>query len=234
MRIATLLEWGALVLLFAVVAVLALNIGSFRSPELPFTAAPMAALISGPVNCSEWGYGGFYQEPLPASAPRSIPLQAGDWTCTITPLYTYTIVGKVVGKDEYLPTGSDLISPMDLTIANGDVINPAYAGRLSFTKTHRSYTFLYHPPKGPQPFTYQYIVEHTSNNHLLFADETVHDTARSFRTGDVVRLSGYLVTIAGTDTSGRTTFQGTSTTRSDMGEGSCEVMYVTSAERLPC
>jgi hypothetical protein len=234
MRISSLFEWGAVILVFAIAGFLFLNMGFFVAPDLPFPAPASADSSYASANCSELGYGGFYQEPLPASAPRSIPRQANEWACTINPLYKYTMIGKVVGKDEYLPVGPDLLSPMDLTIANGDVINPEYASRFSFVKTHRQYTFVYRPPPDPQPISFQYIVEHTSNNHLLFADESVHAMARSLKIGDFVRVSGYLVTISGSTPDERRSFQGTSTTRSDRGEDSCEVVYVESLEKLRC
>lgn len=60
-----------------------------------------------------------------------------------------------------------------------------------------------------------------SNNHLLSTDEELRRRVRDVRIGDQVRIRGYLSSYtspAGT--------RGTSTTRSDTGDGACETIYV--------
>ncbi len=53
------------------------------------------------------------------------------------------------------------------------------------------------------------------------------------RIGDLVRLQGKLVDLVIRDPAARVVFQArTSLTRTDVGSGACEVLYVEAAERL--
>jgi hypothetical protein len=61
-----------------------------------------------------------------------------------------------------------------------------------------------------------------SNNHLLSDDQWVRERIEDLRIGDQVSLRGYLSRYS--HGSGFT--RGTSTTRSDTGNGACETLYV--------
>ena len=61
-----------------------------------------------------------------------------------------------------------------------------------------------------------------SNNHLLSDDSWVRDRIQDLRIGDQVRLKGYLARYS----HGNGFERGTSTTRTDTGNGACETLYV--------
>ena len=61
-----------------------------------------------------------------------------------------------------------------------------------------------------------------SNNHLIADDEFVRKQVRKIRIGDQVRFRGYLASYSN-DLGGK---RGTSTTRTDTGDGACETVYV--------
>ena len=66
-----------------------------------------------------------------------------------------------------------------------------------------------------------------SNNHLLSDDPRVRDRVKRIRVGDQIRVRGYLASYtspAGT--------RGTSTTRTDTGDGACETLYIERFEIL--
>jgi hypothetical protein len=233
MRVSTLLEWGVIFVIF-LVAVLGIQslMGGTAAPAINGLSPADPGTSHSSPDCSGLGLGGFYQEPL--SAPRTFRKQISDWTFTIQPVYQYRIVGKIVGKDEYLTVPTDLLAPMDLMIANGEVISPEQFRYFTFQKLPRHYRFSYFPQKGVSQPSEQYMKEHVSNNHLIFADESVYARAKAAVTGDFVVISGYLVTVSGKSGGGGTFTQGTSTTRSDLGEGSCEVVYVESFEKKQC
>lgn len=69
-----------------------------------------------------------------------------------------------------------------------------------------------------------------SNNHLLTADDDMAALIRSARIGDQVRLRGYLAEYSHNDGGGF--HRGTSTVRTDTGNGACETVYVNSFEVL--
>jgi len=61
-----------------------------------------------------------------------------------------------------------------------------------------------------------------SNNHLLSADAAVRDRVRQIRVGDQIRVRGQLAGYSSPGVGKR----GTSTTRTDTGDGACETIYV--------
>lgn len=232
MRLSTLLEWSLLAGIFIAVILAVLFIAGITSSGIPVQDRTGQGLPSPAPGCSETELGGFYQSA--AASPQPITINVADFTFTLQPLYNYRIVGKIVGKDEYSGSPSDRLAPMDLTIANGDIIRPEVFTHFTIRKSPRHFSYHYYLPSGTMQVSQHYATEHISNNHLIFADETVYSTAKSARVGDMVDISGYLVTVSGKSTDGRTYSQRTSTTRSDQGEMSCEVVYVLSFRTYTC
>ena len=66
-----------------------------------------------------------------------------------------------------------------------------------------------------------------SNNHLLSDDPWIRDRVRSIRIGDQIRIRGHLASYI--SPGGR---RGTSTTRTDTGNGACETLYIEHFEIL--
>jgi len=228
MRVSTLLEWSVLIAVF-IVALLALQwivTMAVAGPPL-LTARDDPGTAQG---CADLG--GFYQDPIGSESP--ISRQVGTVAFTLQPLYRYRIVGKVVGKDEYSASPLDQLGPMDLTIANGDVIRPEILSHVTIRKYPRHFTFQYFFPAGTDPLSSQYVNEHISNNHLIFADDSAYSVAKSVDIGDMVEISGYLVSVSGKGSDRSTYTWTTSTTRSDMGEHACEIVYVTSFRKYVC
>jgi hypothetical protein len=130
MRISTLLEWGAIFLVFAITILLIQNIGGLTSRDISGLSPSNPGTLQSSSECSGLGFGGFYQDSL--SAPQPVVRQIDEWTFTINPVFRYTIVGKIVGKDAYSSGAADTLSPMDLAIANGDIISPENFRYFSF------------------------------------------------------------------------------------------------------
>jgi hypothetical protein len=66
-----------------------------------------------------------------------------------------------------------------------------------------------------------------SNNHLISDDDFIRDQVRKVKVGDQVRIQGVL---ASYESPGG--LRGTSTTRTDTGDGACETIYVDRFEIL--
>jgi hypothetical protein len=232
MRVSTLLEWGAILGIFLIAILVVLNIGVIV-PSAGSGVLPLSSDSAGSSpGCMDPETGGFFQDTL--SAPQPVVRQIDEWTFTLHPVYRYTIIGKVVGKDTYASGPSDTLSPMDFAIATGDIIRPEISRYITIRKTPRHYHYQYFFPAGTPQLSPAYINEHISNNHLIFADDSLSVKAQSVNVGDYVRIRGYLVTVSGQSRDGRTYHQGTSTTRSDQSEGACEVVYIETLEKLPC
>lgn len=61
-----------------------------------------------------------------------------------------------------------------------------------------------------------------SNNHLISDDDNIRDRVKDIQIGDQIRVRGYLASYS----SARGGKRGTSTTRTDTGDGACETLYV--------
>lgn len=69
-----------------------------------------------------------------------------------------------------------------------------------------------------------------SNNHVIPANDAVAAIIDAMAIGDQIRLRGFLVDVNATIPDGRTWNRNTSVSRTDSGNGACELIYVTSAE----
>ena len=70
-----------------------------------------------------------------------------------------------------------------------------------------------------------YIITHSANNHIIPATENVQRALKIIKKRDRVVLEGYLVNLKGTY-KGREVRWNTSLSRTDTGNGSCELFYV--------
>jgi len=71
-------------------------------------------------------------------------------------------------------------------------------------------------------------VNKISNNHLISDDDYVRDQVRDINIGDQIRVQGYLASYASPNAGPR----GTSTSRTDTGDGACETIFVERFEIL--
>jgi nitrogenase subunit NifH len=72
---------------------------------------------------------------------------------------------------------------------------------------------------------HSYIISHSSNNHVIPANENIYQAIKTIREKDRVVLKGLLVNLKGTY-KGQTVTWNTSLSRTDIGNDSCELFYV--------
>lgn len=75
----------------------------------------------------------------------------------------------------------------------------------------------------------EYVQEHFSNNHLIPAEKDVEKKIKKIRKGDHIRIRGYLVNVDGSSEDASFHWH-SSTSRSDTGNGACEIIYVTNVD----
>ena len=81
--------------------------------------------------------------------------------------------------------------------------------------------------QGAPPLAPGLLASHVANHHLIPASEEVERALAEVRVGDVVSLAGTLVDLEIRDQEGRVRFRNrTSLTRTDVGSGACEQMWV--------
>lgn len=117
----------------------------------------------------------------------------------------------------------DQIAPKDLGLAWGNVSAPFILRRIRFNTDGR---FMSWRLKEPVPLSNLEIAMSMGNFHLIPASKRVADSINRVVPGDKVRLQGFLVTAL--HPSGWTATS--SLSRSDSGEGACEIMVVDAIE----
>jgi len=167
------------------------------------------------------------QEPVQVQiSAEPIPRKIKDGEVTITPLAKYAISAVVVGKKSYSNGWTGEIAPVDIALVWGRLADPKYDKYISYGQSDRWYFYEYKPES---PFTNQYIITHSANNHIIPANENIHMAIKAVSKKEKVHLEGYLVKITG-HYKGGNVWWNSSLTRSDSGDGSCEVFYVKSVK----
>ena len=168
--------------------------------------------------------------PDPSSAPAQTkdsraPFEhrAGSRRYRITPRFRWDQSAEVVGARPYRWGTTGALIPEDLALAWGSLLQPPFAGEVSYSQFTRFYFWR----TKDLSLDRGAIVSQSANVHIIPRSLRVRSAVRSVSKGDLVRLEGWLVDVEGIDD---TEFQwGTSATREDEGPGSCETVYL---ERL--
>jgi len=181
--------------------------------------------------CRDWRSG--VDPALAAGEPEqvlvegesSIEKEAKGHRIILTPRATYRITGYAADLSRELLDEWDFAMPMDLALVFGPVADPAVLRHLSFHLSGRYLSYWY-DAKTPAAVRGA-LPSHIANNHLIPADDEVGQALSRVRVGDLVTLTGRLVDVEIRDAGARTVFRGrTSLSRSDVGSGACEILYV--------
>jgi hypothetical protein len=214
----TLIEWAAILVAFIIIGILI-----------------WVVVLGGAMSASEpsglpGGTGGFYQGPL--SQPQQYTKNAGDWIFTLTPVYSYTLAGRIVGRHEYPATMPDGIIPLDLAVVNGELVKKDVISFFTFEMGPHTLKYSYDIPTA-LGLTEEYIDEHISNNHLVFLNSTLENEVKNVREGSCIIIRGSLIDIQGTSPK-KFYILNTSTVRNDEYPAGCEIILVDSYKLVNC
>ncbi len=200
-----------------------------RTAAILTGAAVLLLLLRHPIELELLRHG-----PAPRPDPRGDPVQtaearspfehaAGRGRYRIVPRFRWDQSARVVGEEPYRFGAAGSLIPEDLALAWGPLLEPPYAGRISYSQGSRFFFW-----RTKDPFLDRgTIVSHAANVHVIPATSRLERAVGAVSKGDDVRLEGWLVDVEGiSDPSFRWT---TSTTRTDEGPNSCETVYL---ERL--
>jgi hypothetical protein len=164
------------------------------------------------------------QDPIQTSYKSDEPIlrEIKNGLFMITPVAEYKISGMVVSKESYSSGWDGGISPVDLAIVWGKLAEPDYERYITYSQGNRWYFYQYKPGS---PFDNSLVISHSANNHIIPANENIHEAVRTIGKKDKVVLEGFLVNIKGTYKGQRVTWN-TSLSRTDIDSGSCELFYV--------
>jgi len=142
----------------------------------------------------------------------------------IHPLYSYELYGLVVSKHESDSFADlshklwkDHLNTADLCVIWGRNAFSGIYEKLKFSSGEWSCSIYSSSIEDWR----RYSNEHLSNNHMLSNRRDINKTLRKVRVGDQIHFTGYLAKYSHGNFS-----RGTSTVRTDTGNGACETVYV--------
>lgn len=138
----------------------------------------------------------------------------------ITPLESFEIEARVLSTEHYSFGREADLSPVDLALGWGKMSDEAILKDIKISQSNRFY--FWHVDEFPIPR--REIETQSANMHMIPADDAIASTLKSVKTGQVVKISGFLVRA---DANDGWHWQ-SSLTREDTGNGACEVVYVKS------
>jgi hypothetical protein len=169
----------------------------------------------------------YYQGYIPAPVqtalipPEQTVVVGNEGEVSIKLLAEYELKGIVKGKKSYRDFASQ-ISKYDIAIAWGDLNKEELDQHVKYSQSSRWYLYRYSPEF---PEDEAYIVNNSANVHLVHADDEILKKLKKVGRDDYIILKGYLIEAAFGNGPWRS-----SLTRTDTGNGACEIMYVTSVE----
>jgi hypothetical protein len=142
---------------------------------------------------------------------------------TVKPEYDYDLVGMIVSfrhhdnNSRMHRLADDHLNMLDVCVVWGNNTNGAMLDKIDFWNG----IFTCNVQTRDQAAWDSFDIYQLSNNHLISDDEYIRDQVRKINIGDQVRVRGVL---ASYESPGGN--RGTSTTRTDTGDGACETIYV--------
>jgi hypothetical protein len=166
-------------------------------------------------------------EQVALEGEPAITFEAKGHEVRLTPRASYRITAYAVDTSRTLLDQWDFVLPMDLALAWGPVADPAVLRKMKFHLSGRYVSWWYEDASLPA----QVIQTHVANHHLVPASDDVAREMKRVKKGDLVTLRGKLVDVEILDRSGKSAFRSsTSLSRSDIGSGACEQVWVEAIE----
>lgn len=142
----------------------------------------------------------------------------------VEPEYDYDITGMIVSyrhhdnNSRMHRLANDHLNMLDVCVVWGGNTVSAQLDKLDFWNG----IFTCNVQTRDQAAWDSFDMQQLSNNHLISNDDYIRDRVRDIRIGDQIHVRGYLAGYSSTGVGKR----GTSTTRTDTGDGACETIFV--------
>jgi len=160
------------------------------------------------------------ETPRQTLIPKGKPWELRDYH--ITPLASYHITAKVLGKERYRFGRESELSPFDLALGWGPMSDQIIVDRLEIWQSGRWY---YWQAK-TLPLPKQALITSSANTHIIPANKDIKDLLAIIRVGEIITLRGALVAVKAEDGwQWRSSLK-----RDDTGQGACEVFWVEEVE----
>ena len=137
-------------------------------------------------------------------------------------LATFDLQARVLAKERYRFDRAAELSPVDLALGWGRMSDTSVLERVKIWQEGRWYFWT--TPSFPIPA--EEITSHSANMHMIPANPWVKRQLLALRVGQVVHLRGQLIRAEGRDQ----WKWASSLSRTDTGDGACEVIWVETLE----
>ncbi|HKJ16922.1 MAG TPA: hypothetical protein VJ984_06230 [Xanthomonadales bacterium] len=188
-------------------------------------------IIAGFVGWNQWQYRPVKHEPgvlvpiKPVQRNLEQPAAFLFDGFTMTPRAEFDIQARILGRETYSWGDESDLSPIDLALGWGKMSDQAVLDQMSIRQGGRWYFTRY---SLPPPIPENEIVRNSANMHMIPADPAIEKALKKLRPGEVIRIKGYLVDV---DHDSGWKWR-TSLTRTDTGQGACEIVFVEDVQRL--
>lgn len=136
----------------------------------------------------------------------------------VLPLATFDITARVLSTERYWLDKEAKLAPVDLALGWGPMSDEKVLDELKISQRNR--WFYWNCKKLPIPQTQ--IMHNAANMHLIPANDEIESKIKDTKTGNLVHFKGFLVKM----TRGDNWWWKSSLSRTDTGDGACEVVYV--------
>jgi len=157
---------------------------------------------------------------------RNISFNSKGLDATIKTIAKYKISAVILSKKRYATEWTSKVSPFDLALGWGEVSEPENYKNIKVRQTMRWYQYKTDRECEVTP---HYISTHSSNHHIIPANDNIRNAILFAKKHDKIYLEGYLVNVSGKYRNKNVHWR-SSLKRTDTGKGSCEILYVTSVK----
>lgn len=162
-----------------------------------------------------------YKDPI-QTATTAGPFPYKDFI--ITPLASFDITARVLGKERYyFDDGSDL-SPIDFALGWQAMSDSKILSAIDISQSGR----FYHWSTSDFPIPRQSIETQSANMHMVPSSKAIERQLDDIPINGGVRIQGFLIQASKDDGY----VWRSSTTRGDTGWGACELIWVTAVDRV--
>lgn len=141
---------------------------------------------------------------------------------TLTPLANFEVRARILSAEDYHFDRAAELSPVDLALGWGPMSDSRVLGSMSIRQSGRWYFWS----SGSLPIPPAEVTSHSANMHLIPANTIVARRLLQAKPGQIIHLEGQLVRADGRDG----WHWVSSLSRTDSGDGSCEVVWVEQAD----
>lgn len=157
-------------------------------------------------------------DPLPPVA-----LRRGGIDYLLTPKAHYVLRGIVLGTSVYHYDDRHALAPCDAAMCWGDLVEGRLYSQLKWSQSMRWYWWRYDGSFGHDN---DWVARRSSNTHIIPANTNLERAAKRLQVGRPAELEGDLVSVEWR-VGGLRKWWNTSLSRTDQGDGSCEILYLT-------